>query len=287
MKNLMFLELLEYWHRSMGNLGANDPVKGRSRQLAWFSLGLTAAALGLIGSTNTAIASEATEPKQNAVVSEATISETTVSEASISEATTSETAEPEAATPLSQLSQASESDPLFIEPVEDAPTQVRDVSDEEDRWIKRDQLGTPSTADPNSDFVGGTSYEERQDLGRPPSWSDYDGEVEIEPITNSASTAAGDFVPAIEFLQVERTPADGRTTALIQGQVVDRDGSLYTEDVVITLRAAAGTRPARGSARRSPAPRRRCAGGPGAGAGRRRSPRAGRAAWSGRSRRPR
>ncbi len=257
MKNLMFLELLEYWHRSMagglgeteGGLGATDQANRWSRQGAWLSLGLTASLLGLIG-PGTALASEPTEQSDDALLE---LSAPVKANASLEESAVASTTETESVKePLStesdtffqQLSQSSESDPLFIEPVDPDETvdlsDSIDASDEADRWIKRDQFGTPSTADPDSDFVGGRSFEERQDLGRPPAWSDYDGEVEVEPLTNSASSAANGTIPAIEFLQVERTPADGRTTALIQGQVVDADGNPYSEDVLVTLTAAAG-----------------------------------------------
>ncbi len=254
MKNLMFLELLEYWHRSMGGLGATDQSHRWSRQGAWLSLGLTASLLGLIG-PSAALASEQTELSSDAAPELATPVEPDASpeKSSVASAVETESAaeaiSEETEGFFQQLSQASESDPLFIEPVEpeeavDSSDSMEmsdmDMSDEDDRWIKRDQLGTPSTADPDSDFVGGTSFEERQDLGRPPAWSDYDGEVEVEPLTNSAATAASDSIPSIEFLQVERTPADGRTTALIQGQVVDGDGNLFTDDVLVTLTAAAG-----------------------------------------------
>ncbi len=228
MKNLTFLGLLESWQRSMGGLGAADQAHRWSS--TWLSLGLTASMLGLLG-PGPALAAPGAEDS----------------------APSQET--PQDDSSFLELSQSSESDPLFIEPVDPAdPGDFNDVpesletsepevfetSDQEDRWVKRDQLGTPSTLDPDSDFTGGTSFEERQELERPPSWSDYDGEVEVEPITNSASTAASDVVPAIEFLQVERTPADGRTTALIQGQVVDGDGNLVSDELVITLTAAAG-----------------------------------------------
>lgn len=234
MKNLTFLGLLEYWQRSMGGLGEADQAHRWSRHSAWLSLGIAASLLGLIPSPSLAAPGR---PK---------------------------TAEPKAETTVDsflELSQSGTSDPLFIEPVDPtdpaiaeptapvAPSQPTDTvdssqpmnaSDQEDRWIKRDQLGLPSTADPNSDFTGGTSLEERKDLGRPPAWSDYDGDVEVTPLTNSASTEASDAIPAIEFLQVERIPADGRTTALIQGQVVRGDGSLYSDEVLVTLTAAAG-----------------------------------------------
>ena len=273
MKNLMFLELLEYWHRSMGGLGVTDQSNRWSRQGAWLSLGLTASLLGLIGpgaaiateqaeqelsnaiaseqAQSTALASEQAEQNDDSLLElptplepSASLEKSPVASAMETEAVAEPAVSSETEEFFQQLSQSSESDPLFIEPVEpeavDAPDFMMDSSDEEDRWIKRDQLGTPSIADPDSDFVGGTSFEERQDLGRPPAWSDYDGEVEVEPLTNTAATTASDAIPAIEFLQVERTPADGRTTALIQGQVVDGDGNPYTDDVLVTLTAAAG-----------------------------------------------
>jgi len=222
MKILTFLGLLEYWQRSMGGLGAADRAQRWSRQSTWLSLGLAASLLGLLTPSPATAAPAADEVEAEPASIPASTTETTLDS-------------------FLELSQSSDSDPLFIESVEPSGSMESNGNpDEEDRWILRDQLGEPSSLDPDSDFTGGTSFEERQDLGRPPAWSDYDGEVEVEPITNSASTGADDIVPAIEFLQVERTPADGRTTALIQGQVVDSDGNLFSDDVLVTLTAAEG-----------------------------------------------
>lgn len=216
MKNLTFLGLLEYRHRSIAGLGESDPLRRWAYSGAWLSLGLAASILGL-AAPDAAFAAEV-EPAETSLES------------------------------ALELSQSNSSDPLFIEPVDPAGAEpagaepgggAGERSDDRDRWIKRDDMGTPSMADPNSDFTGGTSPEERLDLGRPPAWSDYDGEVEVEPLSTTGS-AATDAIPAIEFLDVERTPADGRTTALIQGQVVNADGSPYRESVTVTLTAAAG-----------------------------------------------
>lgn len=208
MKNLTFLGLLEYWHRSQGAPGQIHAC-ARSGPLAhsWLTLGLAASLVG--GLTGPALAQDLA-PAEPALPEDASL----------------------------ELSQSSESDPLLIEPVEPTDPLPPDPDLAEPTGRTGSDPLAPR-ADEGSDFTGGTSLEERRNLGRPPAWSDYDGKVETVPLP-SQSSAARDEIPTLTFLQVDRTPADGRTTALIKGQVLNGDGSLYTDTVTVTLTAGAG-----------------------------------------------
>ncbi len=47
-------------------------------------------------------------------------------------------------------------------------------------------------------------------------------------------------VPTVEFMEFEGVPADGRSVVVIEGKVVNPDGSLFADDVAVTLTSGVG-----------------------------------------------
>ncbi|NJM56200.1 MAG: hypothetical protein HC857_00330 [Synechococcales cyanobacterium RU_4_20] len=113
---------------------------------------------------------------------------------------------------------AGSSDPLFIEPVESPPSGAP----------------TPTAPSPTEELP-------TVDVPIRPVQENFREGPEVEVDTSlDADDAEVSEVPSIRFKPIESVPADGRSLVQVEGEVVNADGTPFTDDVVVTLSAGAG-----------------------------------------------
>lgn len=133
-------------------------------------------------------------------------------------AATAPVASGEVVEPVVAQSGAGSSDPLFIEPVESPPSGAP----------------TPTAPSPTEELP-------TVDVPIRPVQENFREGPEVEVDTSlDADDAEVSAVPSIRFKPLESVPADGRSLVQVEGEVVNADGTPFTDDVVVTLSAGAG-----------------------------------------------
>ncbi len=107
-------------------------------------------------------------------------------------------------------------DPLFIEPVEPS-----------DPLPPLEESFPPANPSPES-------------TPRNPTPSPVDDSEPVEIDTSLDQGPEASELPRVEFAELDSIQADGRSIRLVEGQVLKADGSLFTDDVVVTLTSGAG-----------------------------------------------